>query len=271
MRLHAYYRSSTSYRVRIALNLKGLDYEIVPVDLRTDEQRGDVFRALNTFGGVPMLEVEGRTYAQSMAILDWLDERFADRPLLPADPEDRFAVRELADAIATELHAPLNLPVLQYLKREFGREQDEIDTWYRHWLARTLTPVEAKVAARGAGDFLFSAPGLFEADRQVGPAQHAQQVQDLVGRFRVGAEPLATGVPRQGSPGQAEFAQQAHVLGRKGGCDIHRRRACGDRRQMRSQPIGRRHGQSATAPIFSASRGTRALRLGASQRCSRSR
>ncbi|SFG14988.1 maleylpyruvate isomerase [Novosphingobium sp. CF614] len=162
MRLHAYYRSSTSYRVRIALNLKGLDYRIVPVNLLGAEQRGEAFRRLNPFAGVPALEVDGRVYAQSMAILEWLDERYPDRPLLPRGAEDRFTARELAMAIATELHAPLNLPVLQYLKRELGHSQDEIDTWYRHWLARTLVPLEARLAALGTGDFLFGAPGLFE-------------------------------------------------------------------------------------------------------------
>ena len=162
MRLYGYYRSSTSYRVRIALNLKGLDHEIVPVNLLEGEQRGDVYRGLNPFAGVPALEVDGRVYAQSMAILEWLDERYPDRPLLPRDVEDRFVMRELSLAIATELHAPLNLPVLQYLKNEFGHSQDEIDTWYRHWLAKTLAPIEAKLAAHETKDFLFDAPGLFE-------------------------------------------------------------------------------------------------------------
>ena len=162
MRLYAYYRSSTSYRVRIALNLKGLDYEIVPVNLLESEQRGEAYRKVNPFAGVPALEVDGRVYAQSMAILEWLDERHPDRSLLPRDVEDRFVMRELAMAIATELHAPLNLPVLGYLKHALGHSQDEIDTWYRHWLAKTLVPLEAKLAARGTGDFLFDAPGLFE-------------------------------------------------------------------------------------------------------------
>ncbi|PEQ12721.1 maleylacetoacetate isomerase [Novosphingobium sp. PC22D] len=163
MRLYAYYRSSTSYRLRIALNLKGLDYEVVPVDLRSNEQRGEDFRALNPFAGVPALELNGKVHAQSMAIMEWLDERFADRPLLPSDVEDRFHARELAYAIATELHAPLNLPVLQYLKHELGHSQTEIDAWYSNWLAKTLEPLEARLAARGSGDFLFNAPGMFEA------------------------------------------------------------------------------------------------------------
>lgn len=162
MRLYAYFRSSTSYRVRIALNLKGLDYEIIPVDLRTGEQRSDAHRARNPYGGVPALEVDGRILAQSMPIIEWLDERYPDPPLLPGDADARFAVRELAYAIATELHAPLNLPVLQYLKRELGQDQPAIDRWYHHWLGRTLGGVEQRLADLGVGDFLSEAPGLFE-------------------------------------------------------------------------------------------------------------
>lgn len=163
MRLHAYYRSSTSYRVRIGLNLKGLDYEIVPVNLLASQQREPAFRALNPFAGVPVLETEGRHYAQSVAILEWLEERYPQPPLLPADREERYVARELAQAIATELHAPLNLPVLRYLKRELGHDQAAIDTWYRHWLAKTLAPLEQRLGQLGAGDFLFDSPGLFEA------------------------------------------------------------------------------------------------------------
>ncbi|GGN54518.1 maleylacetoacetate isomerase [Novosphingobium indicum] len=162
MRLYAYYRSSTSYRLRIALNLKGLDYEIVPVNLLEAEQRSEAYRKLNPFAGVPALEADGRVYAQSMAILEWLDERYPDRALLPADVEDRFTMRELSLAIATELHAPLNLPVLKYLKTDLGHSQDEIDTWYRHWLLKTLVPLEARLSALGSHDYLFDAPGLFE-------------------------------------------------------------------------------------------------------------
>jgi maleylacetoacetate isomerase len=162
MKLHAYFRSSTSYRLRIALNLKGLDYEIAPVNLLKSEQRGDAYRARNPFAGVPMLEADGRDRAQSMAILEWLDEAYPDRPLLPHDVEDRFTARELSNAIATELHAVNNLPVLQYLKNEYGKSQGEIDIWYRHWLAKTLAPIETRLAQIGSGDFLFDAPGLFE-------------------------------------------------------------------------------------------------------------
>ncbi|MEM7688916.1 MAG: maleylacetoacetate isomerase [Pseudomonadota bacterium] len=162
MKLYGYYRSSTSYRLRIALELKGLAFENVPVNLLKTEQKGEAFTSRNPFGSVPMLEADGRDRAQSMALLEWLDEAYPDSPLLPSDPEDRYTVRELTYAIATELHAPLNLPVLKWLKDEYGKSQDEIGEWYRHWLARTLEPVEARLAQLETRDFLMDAPGLFE-------------------------------------------------------------------------------------------------------------
>ena len=166
MKLYGYYRSSTSYRLRCALELKGLAYENVPVNLLESEQKGEAFTSRNPFGSVPMLETDsGDTTvdrAQSMAIVEWLDEAYPDQPLLPSDPEQRYIARELAYAIATELHAPLNLPVLKYLSNEYGKTQDEIGVWYRHWLARTLEPLEKRLAQLGTGDFLFDAPGFFE-------------------------------------------------------------------------------------------------------------
>ena len=162
IRLHGYYRSSTSYRLRIALELKGLDYEYVPVNLLKSEQKGAAFTSRNPFGSLPLLEAGGRDRVQSMAQIEWLDEAYPENPLLPADIDDRYVARELAYAIATELHAPLNLPVLRYLKDEYGKSQDEIGVWYRHWLARTLDPIEARLAQLGTGDFLFDRPGLFE-------------------------------------------------------------------------------------------------------------
>ncbi|MEP5938446.1 MAG: maleylacetoacetate isomerase [Erythrobacter sp.] len=163
MKLHGYYRSSTSYRLRIALALKGLEFENVPVNLLQSEQKGESFTSRNAFGSVPMMEAGGRDRAQSMAMIEWLDEAYPDDPLLPKDIEQRYTARELAYAIATELHAPLNLPVLKYLKNEYGRSQDEVDAWYHHWLARTLEPLEKRLEQVGSGDFLFDRPGFFEA------------------------------------------------------------------------------------------------------------
>ena len=162
MKLHGYYRSSTSYRLRIALNLKGLAYENVPVNLVEAEQKGEAFTSRNPFGSVPMLEAGGRDRAQSMALIEWLEEAYPEPPLMPAGIEDRYTLRELTYAIATELHAPLNLPVLKFLANEYGKSKDEIDSWYRHWLARTLVPVERRLAQLGTGDFLFDGPGMFE-------------------------------------------------------------------------------------------------------------
>lgn len=162
MKLYGYYRSSTSYRLRIALELKGLAYENVPVNLLTAEQRGNAYTSRNPFGSVPMLEADGRDRAQSMALLEWLEEAYPDPSLLPADLEERYTVRELTYAIATEIHAVNNLPVLKYLKNEVGLTEAEIVKWYRHWLKRTLDPVEARLAQLDTGNFLLDAPGLFE-------------------------------------------------------------------------------------------------------------
>ena len=162
MKLYGYYRSSTSYRLRIALNLKGLDYENVPVNLLESEQRGEAFAGRNPFATVPMLEADGRDRAQSMAMLEWLDEAYPEPPFLPADIEQRYTARELANAIATELHAPLNLAVLKYLGDPLGHDKGEIETWYRHWLERTLAPLEQRLEQLDTGGFLFDAPGLFE-------------------------------------------------------------------------------------------------------------
>lgn len=162
MQLFGYFRSSTSYRLRIALNLKGLAYDYVPVSLVKGEQKDAAYVARDPFGSVPLLAADGRDRAQSMAQLEWLDEAYPEPRLLPRDIEDRFTARELAYAIATETHAVNNLPVLGYLKQHFGASQQQVDEWYRHWLARTFAPVEARLAQHGAGDFLFAAPGLFE-------------------------------------------------------------------------------------------------------------
>jgi maleylacetoacetate isomerase len=163
MKLYGYFRSSTSYRLRIALELKGLVFENIPVNLVTAENKAAGFTQRNPFGSLPMLEADGRDRAQSMALLEWLDEAYPDPPLLPRNTETRYTVRELAYAIATEIHAVNNLPVLKYLKDPLGHSQDAIDTWYRHWLARTLVPVEARLAELGTGDFLDgNSPGLFE-------------------------------------------------------------------------------------------------------------
>jgi maleylacetoacetate isomerase len=153
-RLFDYFRSSASYRVRIALNLKGLDYERVPVSLIDGDQKAPAYRAINPQGLVPVLETDGRRITQSLAIIGWIDREHPLPPLLPADSLDRAHVVALAMTIACDIHPLNNLRVLNYLKHELGEEQAERDAWYRHWIAEGFAALEA-MAAPGAGRFLF--------------------------------------------------------------------------------------------------------------------
>jgi maleylacetoacetate isomerase len=151
--LYDYFRSSAAYRVRIALNLKGVDYESRQVDLREGEQSSSEYRALNPQGLVPMLEIEGHRLTQSLAIINYLDVRFPNQPLLPASAAERAHVVAMAMAIACDIHPLNNLRVLKYLKNELGHSQDEVDAWYAHWIGEGLPALEA-MAAPGAGKFL---------------------------------------------------------------------------------------------------------------------
>jgi maleylacetoacetate isomerase len=152
--LYDYWRSSAGYRVRIALNLKGVDYESRQVDLRADEQKSDDYRARNPQGLVPMLEIDGHRLTQSLAIISYLDLRFQNQPLLPASAEARAHVLALALTVACDVHPLNNLRVLKYLKGDLGHSQEEVDRWYAHWVSEGLPALEA-LAAPGAGAFLF--------------------------------------------------------------------------------------------------------------------
>ena len=152
--LYDYFRSSAAYRVRIALNLKGVDYEQRQVDLRAGEQSSSDYRALNPQGLVPMLEIDGHRLTQSLAIINYLDLRFPNQPLIPAMAAERAHVVAMAMAIACDIHPLNNLRVLNYLKSELGHSQAEADAWYAHWVTEGLRPLETMAAPR-AGDFLF--------------------------------------------------------------------------------------------------------------------
>ena len=172
--LYDYFRSSAAYRVRIALNLKGVDYESRPVDLRDDVQKSADYRALNPQGLVPTLEIDGHKLTQSLAIIVYLDQRFPDPALMPRDPADGAHVRAMAMIVACDIHPLNNLRVLKYLKAELNHSQDEIDAWYAHWVTEGLSALEA-TAAPNAGAFLFGdsptiadvclVPQLFNARR----------------------------------------------------------------------------------------------------------
>ncbi len=152
--LHDYYRSSAAYRVRIALNLKGLEYDGKPVNLADGDQRSDAYRALNPQGLVPMLEIDGLRLTQSLAIMVYLDQRFPDPPLMPADPADGAHVRAMALAIACDIHPLNNLRVLKYLAGPLRLGEDERKDWYAHWITQGFAALET-MAAPKSGDFMF--------------------------------------------------------------------------------------------------------------------
>lgn len=166
--LYGYWRSSAAYRVRIALNLKGLAYRQVPVHLVRDggEQNGEAYQALNPQGLVPLLVDEengGAPIAQSLAIIEYLEEIFPVPAILPADPVERAQIRALALHLACDVHPLNNLRVLQYLSRELGVDDAAKNAWYRHWVAAGLAAVEQGMAAYGDTFSLGTRPGYLEA------------------------------------------------------------------------------------------------------------
>lgn len=152
--LHDWLRSSAAYRVRIALNLKGVDYESRPIDLRAGKQKEPAYRALNPQGFVPMLEIDDRRITQSLAIIAYLDQTRPKPPLLPKDPTDQAHVRAMALTIACDIHPLNNLRVLKYLAGPLGLAEDERRTWAVHWISEGFDALEA-MAKQHSGSFLF--------------------------------------------------------------------------------------------------------------------
>jgi maleylacetoacetate isomerase len=156
MKLYTYFRSSAAYRVRIALNLKGLPYEAVPVHLLKGggDQLSDNYRKINPSKLVPALQDERGTLTQSLAILEYLEDTHPDVPLMPADPLGRARVRELAQIIACDIHPLNNLRVLRYLVHEMGVSEEAKTQWYKHWVTDGLAALEAHLARDpGTADF----------------------------------------------------------------------------------------------------------------------
>jgi len=172
MLLHDYFRSSAAYRVRIALNLKGLAYDRHDVMLLKHEQRTPEHLALNPQGLVPALEVDGRVLTQSLAIIDWLDARYPEPRLIPADPDARAAVLAQALVIGADIHPLNNLRVMRWLAHELEVPEEKRNAWSRHWMAEGFDALEAM---SGDGPFLggaapdlrdlFLVPQLYNARR----------------------------------------------------------------------------------------------------------
>jgi len=151
--LYTYFRSSAAFRVRIALNLKKLDWTPEVIWLPDGEQSREPYQTVNPQALVPTLVDGDDRMAQSMAIIEYLDETHPQPPLLPGGPRDRARIRSLAQLIACDIHPLNNLRVLKYLKRGLGQTQEAIDTWYRHWCTEGLSAYERQLADGKAGQF----------------------------------------------------------------------------------------------------------------------
>jgi maleylpyruvate isomerase len=151
MRLYSFFRSSAAFRVRIALNLKGVDYETLAVQLPSGEHRGADFLAINPQATVPTIDDDGTVLWQSLAIIEYLDSRYPAPRLIPAEPVARARVQALSQAIACEIHPLNNLRVLKYLRGELALDEAAVGRWYRHWIAEGFGPLETLVRRFGRG------------------------------------------------------------------------------------------------------------------------
>ena len=155
MKLYSYFRSSAAFRVRIALNLKGIDHTLTPINLKDGEQTEDAYKKTNPHGLIPTLDHDGFELSQSLAIIDYLERTHPQAPLFPKEPQGRAVALSMALAIGCDIHPINNLRILKYLKSEFDRSQDEIDSWYRHWISEGFKGLELMVGEHGSQSRCF--------------------------------------------------------------------------------------------------------------------
>jgi len=150
MKLYTFFRSSASYRVRIALDLKGLKYDQAPIHLRRGggEQLSAAYKAINPQALVPTLDDGGKILTQSLAIIEYLEEKYPQPPLLPRDPADKALVRSMALIVACEVHPIQNLRVLQYVKKQYNQSDEQVNRWAQHWIDLGLAALEQMIAAQ---------------------------------------------------------------------------------------------------------------------------
>jgi maleylpyruvate isomerase len=188
MKLYNYFRSSAAFRTRIAFNLKGVQCETVDVDLRANasDQQKPEYRAVNPQGLVPALVVEDTTVAQSLAIIEYLDEVYPEPPLMPRSPVNRARVRAMALAVACDMHPLNNLRVLNYLRSPLGHDEETVNAWYRHWIAVGFGGLEQEARrATGDGRHMFGT-SVTIADIYIVPQMYNAR------RFKCDVEPYPT-------------------------------------------------------------------------------
>lgn len=160
IRLHGYWAAGAPYRIRIALNLKGLEWESVSHDLRHGEQKSPEYLTLNPQGLVPALEADGQVITQSLAIMEWLDETYPEPPLLPGDKDARAKVRTMAAVIACDIHPLNNLRVLNAIRGDFNADEDQVLTWTGRWITQGFDALEAMLGQYGGAWAYGDMPGM---------------------------------------------------------------------------------------------------------------
>ncbi len=203
IRLYTFWRSSAAYRVRIALNLKGIAYESVPIHLRRAEHRAAEYLSLNPQGLVPTLEEEGTVLTQSIAIIGYLDQEYPEPRLLPTEPLARARVDAMVGIIACEIHPLNNLRVLNYLRQQLGQDEEAVTGWYRHWVGEAFEPLE-KLVADTSPDYCFGAsvsladvclvPQVYNARRFDCDLSPYPKISRIVASLNA-SEPFAKAVP----------------------------------------------------------------------------
>ncbi|MGO1743585.1 MAG: maleylacetoacetate isomerase [Psychrobacter sp.] len=183
MKLYGYFRSSTSYRTRIAMNLKGLDYDNITVNLAQDKQLETEFKAINPQGLVPVLQADDLLLYQSPAILEWLEEVYPESPLLPKDAAGRVQVRAISAMIGCDIHPINNRRILQYLRNELSVDEEKVMDWCNRWMSEGFTALEKRLAQdKTRGKFCYGDSPTF-ADCYLIPQVSSAQ------RFKVDLSP----------------------------------------------------------------------------------
>jgi maleylpyruvate isomerase len=184
VKLYNFFRSGTSHRLRIALNLKGLEYEYVPIDLRTEQHLGAEYRALNPQGLVPALVDNGHVLIQSPAIIEWLEERYPAPALLPGNPEARARVRALAAIVGCDVHPVNNRRILEALRHDFGADEAAVQRWCATWISAGFDAIEALLAAdTQRGEFCFGSTPTLADVYLVPQVESARRFKLDIGRW----------------------------------------------------------------------------------------